>query len=110
MNLIEKIEELALIGKTPNGICREAGSKEDNLGKSLCISYMMYAGMTVRRDEWGNIIGRLDGIGAPIVTGSHTDTVPMQVSMMVLWGSQQVSRSRNTKRSTSQPFGGCDFS
>ena len=76
MNLIEKIEELALIGKTPNGICREAGSKEDNLGKSLCISYMMDAGMTVRRDEWGNIIGRLDGIGAPIVTGSHTDTVP----------------------------------
>ena len=28
-----------------------------------------------RRDQYGNIIGRIDGEGPPIVTGSHTDTV-----------------------------------
>ena len=37
---------------------------------------MLDAGMSVRRDGYNNIIGRLDGTGAPIVTGSHTDTVP----------------------------------
>ena len=74
--LIQRIEELATIGATPQGICREAGSKEDMKGKSLCIEYMLDAGMTVYRDDYNNIIGRLDGEGAPIVTGSHTDTVP----------------------------------
>lgn len=36
---------------------------------------MLDAGMTIRRDEHNNIIGRLEGQGLPIVTGSHTDTV-----------------------------------
>ena len=76
MNLIERIEALALVGATDKGICRAAGSPEDEAGKALCIKWMLEAGMSVRRDEWGNIIGRLDGIGDPIVTGSHTDTVP----------------------------------
>ena len=40
-----------------------------------CISYMMQAGMTVRKDNYNNIIGRLEGEGSPIVTGSHVDTV-----------------------------------
>ena len=31
--------------------------------------------MTVHRDKYHNIIGRLDGEGPAIVTGSHTDTV-----------------------------------
>ena len=36
---------------------------------------MLDAGMSIRRDEHNNIIGRLEGEGQPIVTGSHTDTV-----------------------------------
>ena len=36
---------------------------------------MMEDGLTVQNDEHGNIIGRLDGEGPPIVTGSHIDTV-----------------------------------
>ena len=76
MRLIERINALAKIGQTPEGICRISGTKEDLAGKSLVVQWMLDAGMSVRRDGYNNIIGRLDGVGAPIVTGSHTDTVP----------------------------------
>ena len=42
---------------------------------------MKAAGMSVRVDEGGNLVGRLEGKGGeqrkPIVTGSHCDTVPL---------------------------------
>ena len=75
MNLIQRIDELAKIGHTDQGICRAAGSPEDIAGKDLCVRYMFDAGMRVHRDKFGNIIGRIDGEGPAIVTGSHTDTV-----------------------------------
>ena len=75
MRLINRIEELADIGKTDNGICRTAGTPEDARGKYLIVEWMFDAGMTVHRDEFDNIIGVLPGEGPPIVTGSHTDTV-----------------------------------
>ena len=75
MKLIDRIEELAEIGKTENGICRAAGTEEDKMGKNAIISYMLDAGMSVHRDDFNNIIGSLPGEGDPIVTGSHTDTV-----------------------------------
>ena len=74
--LIQRINELSKIGATPEGICRTAGSPADKAGKSMVVQWMLDAGMSVRRDGYNNIIGRLDGTGAPIVTGSHTDTVP----------------------------------
>ena len=75
MKLIERIEELSKIGLTETGICRSAGSKEDSAGKNLVVSWMLEDGLEVRRDNYGNIIGRMPGSGPPIVTGSHTDTV-----------------------------------
>ena len=36
---------------------------------------MLEDGLTVNKDIYGNIRGILPGSGAPIVTGSHTDTV-----------------------------------
>ena len=73
--LITRINEMAKVGATENGVCRRSGSGEDQIAKANCISYMMQAGMTVRRDNHKNIIGRLEGEGSPIVTGSHVDTV-----------------------------------
>ena len=73
--LIQRIDEIAKIGVTEHGICRRSGSEEDHLAKHLIVGYMFDAGMTVHRDEYQNIIGRLEGEGPPIVTGSHTDTV-----------------------------------
>ena len=75
MKLIDRIEELALVGQTENGICRTSGSPEDEIAKGLILHWMLEAGMTVHRDEFMNIIGVLPGEGDPIVTGSHTDTV-----------------------------------
>ena len=75
MKLIDRIEQLAQIGKTDNGICRTAGTHEDARGKYLIVEWMFDAGMTVHKDEFQNIIGVLPGEGSPIVCGSHTDTV-----------------------------------
>ena len=75
MKIIERIEELSKVGWTENGICRAAGSPEDVQGKSLVVQWMLEDGLTVNRDIYGNVRGRLEGSGPPIVTGSHTDTV-----------------------------------
>ena len=75
MKLLERIDKLSQIGLTGNGICRKSGSKEDQEARDLVVRWMMEDGLTVHNDEHGNIIGRLDGVGSPIVTGSHIDTV-----------------------------------
>lgn len=73
--------QLAEIGKLPNeGVCRLAFSTEDMLARQLVQSWMVEAGMTVRIDKAGNIIGRYGGRNehaAALATGSHIDTVPV---------------------------------
>jgi len=69
MNLIDRIEELA------ETLPRPAYSVSDETGNAYVIQWMLEDGLQVRQDEYGNIIGRIDGEGAPIVVGSHTDTV-----------------------------------
>ena len=75
MKLLERIDILSQIGLTDGGICRRSGSKEDQEARDLVVRWMMEDGLSVHNDEHGNIIGRLDGEGPPIVTGSHIDTV-----------------------------------
>ena len=79
--LDRSIFQLAEIGKLPNGgVSRVAFTKEDLLARQLVQSWMIDAGMTVRIDTAGNIIGRYAGKqeGAPaLATGSHIDTVPV---------------------------------
>lgn len=74
------IDRLARIGKQPNGdICRLAFTPEDLQARYLVQQWMVEAGMTVRTDAAGNLIGRYAGTveGAPaLATGSHIDTVP----------------------------------
>ena len=69
MKLIDRIEELS------ETLPRPAYSVADETGNAYVIQWMLEDGLQVRYDEYGNIIGRIDGEGAPIVTGSHTDTV-----------------------------------
>jgi beta-ureidopropionase / N-carbamoyl-L-amino-acid hydrolase len=78
--LDRRLFELAEIGKLPQGdISRVAFTPEDLRARQLVQAWMAEAGMTVRIDAAGNIIGRYDGtepnLGA-IATGSHIDTVP----------------------------------
>lgn len=74
------ISRLAKVGKLPNGdICRLAFTPEDLQARYLVQQWMVDAGMTVRTDAAGNLIGRYAGTvdNAPaLATGSHIDTVP----------------------------------
>jgi len=74
------ITRLAKIGRLPNGnICRLAFTPEDLQARYLVQQWMVEAGMAVRTDAAGNLIGTYAGrkIGAAsLATGSHIDTVP----------------------------------
>lgn len=79
--LTKSIQQLAEVGRLPNGgVCRIAFSTEDLLARQLITTWMEDAGMAVRVDAAGNIIGRYAGKqpeAAALATGSHIDTVPV---------------------------------
>jgi N-carbamoyl-L-amino-acid hydrolase len=78
--LNDNINRLAKVGKQPSGsICRLAFTPEDLQARYLVQQWMVEAGMTVRTDAAGNLIGRYAGryeYAPALATGSHIDTVP----------------------------------
>lgn len=78
--LEEKIYELAQIGRFgETGVCRLALSPEYKEGIDLVKSWMDEIGLKTRVDNFGNLIGRLDGKNpqAPaLMLGSHIDSQP----------------------------------
>jgi N-carbamoyl-L-amino-acid hydrolase len=78
--LEQGIAALAEFGKNAHGgLDRVAFSDADIQGRKYLISLMKDAGLDVRVDEAGNIIGRREGLTPerpPIMFGSHSDTVP----------------------------------
>lgn len=79
MRLEERIQCLGRIGSTQEGgVTRVALSKEDKEAQTWVSAWMEQAGMCVRLDPAGNLIGRLEGISKtakPVVIGSHIDSV-----------------------------------
>jgi len=79
--LNRKLTELAQIGQLANGgVSRVAFTDEDLRAREQVKSWMFEAGMTVRIDAAGNIIGRYsrqNNQAAALATGSHIDTVPI---------------------------------
>ncbi|MGM8213891.1 Zn-dependent hydrolase [Virgibacillus sp. W0430] len=73
------ILELSEIGNDPNGgITRLSLTDADMEAREYIIFLMQEAGLSVRTDAVGNIIGRLPGIQdakPAVITGSHIDTV-----------------------------------
>mgnify|MGYP000854407382 CR=1 FL=1 len=73
-------QELGHIGADPHGgISRFAWTPEYRQAVELLSKWMKEAGMTVRMDTVGNLFGRYEGKNknlAPVLTGSHLDTVP----------------------------------
>ncbi len=70
---------LGRIGETPQGMQRVAYSPLDVEGRAYVMELMRQAGLSVRVDPGGNIIGRLEGRESSlpaIAMGSHVDTVP----------------------------------
>jgi N-carbamoyl-L-amino-acid hydrolase len=73
-----RIEALAAIGAIGGGgVCRLALSAEDRAGRDLVVRWMRELGLAVSIDAIGNVIGLRAGAeeGAPVMTGSHIDTV-----------------------------------
>jgi allantoate deiminase len=77
--LYNRLIELGKIGRQESGgITRLAYTSEDRAAKELVKSFMREAGLSVREDAVGNIIGRKEGKNpkAPVIlTGSHIDSV-----------------------------------
>ena len=78
------LRELALIGAYDDeatglqGVNRLALTDEDAAARNLVTSWMKAAGLAVRVDRMGNIFGRRAGRRddlAPVMTGSHIDSV-----------------------------------
>jgi N-carbamoyl-L-amino-acid hydrolase len=72
---------LGSIGRDPatGGLMRTAFSEADRAARRWLTARLEEAGLTVRLDPAGNIIGRLEGSepGRPaLIMGSHIDTVP----------------------------------
>lgn len=70
---------IARFGKGERGFNRLVFTEADWAACDYFAGLMREAGLSVRMDAWGNLIGRLEGMDrdAPAVaTGSHLDTVP----------------------------------
>lgn len=77
--LMADLEALNRFGTAPGrpGINRPSYSAEDMAARRWLMDRMAAAGLTVRMDAVGNVVGRWTvGAGKPVLVGSHTDTVP----------------------------------
>lgn len=77
--LLDRCDELAAISSSGTGIERVYLSPEHAQAHARAAEWMTEAGMTVRQDAAGNLVGRLEGSapGLPaLLLGSHLDTVP----------------------------------
>lgn len=78
--MASRIEKLSHIssGQGP-GVTRLAYTESDERATQLVEEWMIAAGMVITRDQFHNVIGRYEGIdvsAAPVVVGSHIDSVP----------------------------------
>jgi N-carbamoyl-L-amino-acid hydrolase len=75
--LRSRLFELASIGAIDGGGCaRLALTDEDRHGRDLVVEWMHELGLDVTIDRVGNVVGVWNiGEGAPVMTGSHIDTV-----------------------------------
>ena len=73
----EAMSEIGKIGET--GTCRPAHTAMEKQGFEIAASWMKEAGMSTRIDNFGNLIGRLEGKNPDLpvlMMGSHLDSQP----------------------------------
>jgi N-carbamoyl-L-amino-acid hydrolase len=75
--LLARLDALAEIGQIAGGgSCRLALTDDDRAGRDLVVAWMRDLGLSVGIDAIGNVIGVWEvGEGAPVMMGSHIDTV-----------------------------------
>ncbi len=76
--ILERCDDLALLSEETDKITRTFLSYPMKEVQTLLSMWMREAGLTVRIDAAGNVIGRLEGTSDPrtLMIGSHVDTVP----------------------------------
>lgn len=76
--IMERAETLARHSEAPGMLTRTYLTPQHHAAAAQIAAWMQEAGMTVRRDAAGNVIGRYEGrdaVAPAIVTGSHFDSV-----------------------------------
>lgn len=75
--LLRRLDDLASIGPIEGGgSCRLALTDDDRRGRDLVVTWMEDLGLEITTDAIGNVVGVWNvGSGAPVLTGSHIDTV-----------------------------------
>lgn len=75
--LISRLTALGEIGSTGDGgCCRLALTDDDRHGRDLVVAWMRELDLDITIDAIGNVVGLWNvGNGAPVMTGSHIDTV-----------------------------------
>jgi N-carbamoyl-L-amino-acid hydrolase len=110
--LLESIDRLGAIGRSAEGITRVALTEEDKQARDLVVERMRSLSMTVQVDRIGNIYGirsAADGsLEAPVVTGSHIDSVigagPLDGSYGVLAGLEAMAALNEAGINTRRPL------
>jgi allantoate deiminase len=75
--VLERCDELQGFSEDPDRLTRRFATDALRDAEGAVQRWMEAAGMTVRRDAIGNVIGRLEGGGqGTLLMGSHLDTVP----------------------------------
>jgi len=114
--LMSRIEALGAIGATPEGgVRRLALSDEDRSARDQVVAWMRSAGLRVEVDRIGNIFGIRAGTegSAPVMTGSHIDSVAnggkLDGSYGVLAGIEVVETLNDAGVETTRPIVVCAF-
>ena len=79
-DILPRLDTLATVSETSDGLTRRYLTDQHREANDLVSDWMRDAGMSVRQDGVGNIVGRYEGAeaGAPaLLIGSHLDTVVM---------------------------------
>jgi allantoate deiminase len=73
--VMERCDALARFSEEPDRLTRRFGTPALRAASDAVAGWMEEAGLSVRRDAVGNVIGRRDGDGPTLMLGSHLDTV-----------------------------------
>jgi len=110
--LRERLEQLSVHGRPAggtfaDGVSRVAFSDYDVAGRALVMGWMREAGLNARIDAAGNIFGRREGTDArlaPVLFGSHIDSVPNGGNFDGDLGSLAALEAIDKLRSTRRPL------
>lgn len=115
--LLRRVFALGAVGALKGGGCaRLAFTEQDRRGRDLVIQWMKEQGLTVTVDQIGNAIGVRPGLeeGAPVMTGSHIDTVgtsgPYDGALGVLAGLEVIETLNDHGIQTRRPLAVAFFS